>query len=125
MKYVRCYADSGGESHFEELEIDFQESAADADGDVPARAAPIPGGDVQFIRNKPGFFRDWHPTPYSWIGTIVQGRVEVTASDGESRVFGPGDVHVHEDETGKGHQTRVIGDETAVLMRTRLQAPLG
>ena len=122
MKYSVCVADPDGESRFEDREIPFDAGGGGTDdlGDVPMRAPKMPGGDVDFIQNPPGFFRDWHPTPYSWIGVIVQGEVEVTASSGEARRFGPGRVHVHEDRDGKGHQTRVVSDVPAILMRTKL-----
>ncbi len=37
--------------------------------------------------------------------------MEVTASDREIRQIGPGDVWQMEDLTGKGHRTRVLGND--------------
>jgi hypothetical protein len=118
LKYVRCYADAdaAGETHFEERELAL---TAPQPGSSE-RSPKLPGGEIDFVRMPAGHFHDWHPTPHRWIGVIVQGTVEVTASDGEARRFGVGDVHAHEDTGGKGHQTRVIGDEAVVLMRAQL-----
>ena len=35
----------------------------------------------------------------------------MTASDGKTRSFGPGDTVLMEDVDGKGHRARVKGDE--------------
>jgi hypothetical protein len=39
----------------------------------------------------------------------LKGHLEVTASDGEMRMFGPGDSVLMEDVVGKGHHSRVKG----------------
>jgi len=40
----------------------------------------------------------------------LEGTVEVEASDGERRRFGPGDVVLVEDVSGRGHVTHWVGD---------------
>jgi uncharacterized cupin superfamily protein len=40
----------------------------------------------------------------------LQGSVKITASDGESRVIGPGEVFLVEDTSGKGHKSHTLGD---------------
>jgi hypothetical protein len=35
--------------------------------------------------------------------------MEITTSDGETRLFGPGSMWLLDDTTGKGHNTRVLG----------------
>jgi uncharacterized cupin superfamily protein len=44
----------------------------------------------------------------------LKGYIEVTASDGEKRTFGPGDSVLMEDVAGKGHRMRVKGTEECV-----------
>jgi hypothetical protein len=46
--------------------------------------------------------------------------VELTASDGEKRVFRQGDVFLLEDTAGKGHQTRVLGGQDYVATIVQL-----
>jgi uncharacterized cupin superfamily protein len=56
---------------------------------------------------------DYAP-PARNIFFVVSGKWEVTASDGESRRFGTGDVLLVEDTIGKGHSSRVVSDTDAL-----------
>ncbi len=40
--------------------------------------------------------------------------MEIAVGDGTSRRFGPGDVMLAEDLTGRGHTTRVHGNEQRI-----------
>ena len=42
---------------------------------------------------------------------ILSGQLEIGCGDGSKQVFGPGDARLVEDTTGKGHTTRVVGNE--------------
>ena len=46
--------------------------------------------------------------------------MEVEVSDGEIRHFPQGSVWLHRDLTGKGHDSRVVGEEAAVLAMVKL-----
>lgn len=116
MKYARVYTGSDGETHFEDVDVQL---TGDAPGG-PQKSAKIPGGEIDIARLPVGAFEDWHPTPFSWIGAVLQGTVEVVVSDGEIRRFTVGDLHVHEDVDGKGHTTRSVGEDDLVVIRTRL-----
>jgi hypothetical protein len=48
------------------------------------------------------------------------GIVEVTVSDGEVRLFGPGSVALLDDLAGKGHTTRVVSEHGAQAMLIEL-----
>jgi hypothetical protein len=54
---------------------------------------------------------DWRPAPKREIVLCLSAQTEGMTSDGEMRRFGPGDVVLLEDTTGKGHRSRVIGDQ--------------
>jgi hypothetical protein len=41
----------------------------------------------------------------------LAGEVEIGLSDGTKHRYGPGHVTLAEDLTGKGHTTRVVGDQ--------------
>src|SRR5215468_8213673 len=58
---------------------------------------------------------------YAGLQSYLSGTVEVTASDGEFRRFGPGSLLLLEDTHGKGHSTRVL-DEDVVMLVTQLAA---
>jgi hypothetical protein len=51
-----------------------------------------------------------HPAPFRMLQSYLSGAVEVTASDGEARRFGPGSLLLLEDTHGQGHSTRVLED---------------
>jgi len=47
---------------------------------------------------------------------LVAGSLEVTASDGEVRLFRPGDAVLVEDTAGQGHATRSVNGEVIVAV---------
>lgn len=116
VSLLRIYADSTGESHFENLDVSYQ--AADF---VPP-APPVlmspsqPATDHSFERLHPGWQGDWHPVPQRLLAVYLSGSGEMTASDGEVRALLPGTVLLAEDTTGKGHVSRVTGTEEMNVM---------
>lgn len=113
MRITRIYTDDGGESHFEDRNIEV----APVDFAPPAPplnvGGPVPTTQMVFVEVPAGWFGDWHPAPRRqyWVGTV--GRLDVTVTDGETRRIGPGDVVLLEDLTGKGHVTRAVDDQGA------------
>ncbi len=104
MKYTRIYADPGGESHFEDVEIEMK----DAPYNTGAISEMFAARGVMF-RVSPDYFVDWHHAPRRQFVVNVTGTLEVTVSDGTTRSFGPGTVLLAEDLSGKGHRSRGIG----------------
>ncbi len=116
MKISRLYNDESGESHWDEIELDFtwQDFAPPA---KPLGATPFTGAkSVGFIQGEVGWIGDWHPVPQRQYMYTLQGVVETTVSDGETRRFPTGEGALLEDTEGKGHYTRVIGDEPLVMI---------
>ncbi|HUG16717.1 MAG TPA: hypothetical protein VMM78_17055 [Thermomicrobiales bacterium] len=105
MKYFRIYADSDGETHFEDLEINLGESSGQS-----SLSSLIPATGVIFRRSPSDQFIDWHPAPRRQFVITLSGEAEVEASDGEVRRIGPGSIMLAEDTSGKGHITRGVGD---------------
>ena len=103
--YLRLYTGDDGQSHFEELDL-----AMGPVGSSPMQAAT----GVTFRRAEPGEFIDWHPAPRRQYVITLSGQGEIEVGDGTVRRFGPGDVMLAEDLTGKGHLTRVVGNEPRV-----------
>lgn len=108
-QYKRLYSDENGESHFEELEIEL------APVDFAPPAAPL--NIAQFLPTAQsiwvGALAGWpgdkpHPSGHRQIFYTVQGKYEVTASDGTVRYFPAGSVLLLEDTSGKGHSTRIL-----------------
>jgi hypothetical protein len=116
MKYIRLFADPSGESHFEDVEIEF------ADNDYTASAPPLglspmtEATQFGFMNAPAGWESDWHPSSARNFFVVINGEWEVTASDGETRRFGPQSLLLVEDTMGKGHKSRVVSDSIAVMM---------
>ena len=106
MKYTRIYADSKGESHFEDVEIAMKPGPANA-GTI---SEMIAAKGVMF-RQSGDYFIDWHNAPRRQFVVNLTGTVEIVASDGEKRRLGPGTILLAEDLTGKGHTSRGLGGE--------------
>jgi uncharacterized cupin superfamily protein len=107
MKIIRLYADEKGESHFQDIEVEFE--APTPSGRVSARQ---PATGIIF-REVPGEYDlDWHPAPRRQYIINLDAGVQLTASDGEVRRVKAGDVVLVEDTWGKGHLSKAI-DNTA------------
>ena len=64
---------------------------------------------VSFLGGNPSWGGDIpHPTPRRQIMCTMSGRFRITASDGDQREFGLGQMLVLEDTTGKGHTTEIL-----------------
>ena len=108
MQVVRVYSGEDGESHFEELELPYEQLANSE------RTAMRSATGIQFRRAAPGNFVDWHVAPRRQYVITLEGQAEIGLGDGSKRIFNPGDVLLADDLTGRGHTTRVAGDEPRV-----------
>lgn len=117
MRYTRLFADAAGESHFEDVEVEF------ADTDYTASAPPLGLSPMTeatrfgFMNAPTGWESDWHPSSARNFFIVINGEWEVTASDGETRRFGPQSLLLVEDTIGKGHKSRVISDSIAAIVQ--------
>ena len=111
MKYVRLYSDSTGASHFgdEELKFTLADFAPPAPPISVSDAIQSEGAVV--ISSPAGWEGDWHPAPQRQYLICLTGQLQVEVSDGEERTFGSGEVILVEDTWGKGHVSRIVGEE--------------
>jgi hypothetical protein len=111
MHYYHLYSDDAGESHWRDVSV----SLAERTFAPPAKAIEISDGrasvNMLFLRLSTGWNEPQHPTPVRQTLICLRGCARVTASDGDTRDIGAGDVWLMEDVGGKGHHTRVISDE--------------
>jgi hypothetical protein len=109
MKYVRLHADKNGNTHFEDavLKLDEYDYRPPAPLVFVSHAYQTDG--VQFIRLPSGWAADAIQIPKKQFLICLTGHIEVTASDGKTRTFSPGDTILMEDADSKGHRTRVKG----------------
>lgn len=103
MKIHRLYADQKGESHFEDLEVEFAESTRA--GRLSARLSAT---GIIFREVSPDYDLDWHPAPRRQYIINLDAGVQLTASDGETRRIGAGEVILVEDTWGKGHLSKAV-----------------
>jgi hypothetical protein len=120
MRYTRVYADSEGESHFEDVEIGMEEQIFAPPAPPLKLSELVATSTFGFLTGPPGWSGERHPAPRRQFMLYLQGQVEAETSDGEVRRFGPGSVTLVEDTTGKGHRSRVIGDEDVVMAVVQL-----
>ena len=103
MKIIRLYTDEKGESHFEDVEIEFQEPTKS--GRVSAR---LPATGIIFREVPADYDLDWHPAPRRQYIINLDAGVDITASDGEKRRIGAGEIVLVEDTWGKGHLSKAV-----------------
>jgi hypothetical protein len=103
MRIHNLYVDEHGESHFRDVEVEWTEKTAT--GRLSAR---LPANGIIFRETLPDYDLDWHPAPRRQYIINLDGGVQLTASDGESRVIGAGEVILVEDITGKGHLSKNV-----------------
>ena len=120
VRYHHLYADETGESRWKDVDVPLEERvfAPPAQGIEVSDA--MAAGNLLFLRLRAGWSEPDHPTPVPQMLICVAGAAIVTASDGEARRIGQGDMWFMEDTTGKGHHTRVDGaaDFEAVIVQT-------
>ena len=97
---VRIYTGHDGQTHFEDLTIPAEEIQ-----NVAIQA----GSDMVFRRFPADYFSDWHTAPRRQYIFMLSGQMEIGIGDGTTRRFGPGDVVLADDLTGRGHTTRSVG----------------
>lgn len=113
LHYTRLFADSTGASHFDDEEMAF--TLVDFAPPAPAISLTqaFDARTVAIMSSPPGWSGDWHTTPQRQFIFVLAGRLKVQASDGEVRTFEPGAVILVEDTFGRGHISRIVGDERA------------
>ena len=108
MKLLRLFSDDDGESHFEDVDIPFEEVDDYFENTPPVMFSSFETAETYgFERVPPGWVGDWHPAPQRVLAIYLSGELEIQASDKEVRAIGPGTVLLAEDTTGKGHRNRV------------------
>ena len=106
MGFTRLFSSDDGESHIEELDLAGLSSAT---------PPTLKASSIAFRTYEPGHLIDWHTGPRRQFVITLSGRAEIGLSDGTVHLFEPGHVSLVEDLTGKGHTTKVVGDEPRVI----------
>jgi quercetin dioxygenase-like cupin family protein len=111
MSITRLYTGADGQTHIEALDL----------ASHPELTTLQAAKGIVFRTTQPGYFSDWHNAPRRQFVITLSGEVEIGLGDGSIQRFGPGHVTLAEDLTGKGHTTRVVGNQP----RMTATIPLG
>jgi hypothetical protein len=104
MRIHHLYEDSNGISHFRDIEVDWVEERH-----FSQLSARLPATGIIFRKTSGEYDLDWHNAPRRQYIINLDGGVQITASDGESRIIGAGEVLLVEDVSGKGHLSKAVG----------------
>jgi quercetin dioxygenase-like cupin family protein len=110
VRFMRMFTGDDGETHFEELPVEWSEREG-------TRTRLLEADGISFAQYESGTFVDWHTAPSRQYILHLTATVEATAWDGSTLVMEPGDVLLAEDTTGRGHQTRAITGGIAAFVR--------
>ena len=110
MAISRLYTGQDGQTHIEELDL----------ASHPELTTLMATKGIVFRSAEPGRFSDWHTAPRRQYVITLSGEVEIGLGDGSVHRIGPGHVNLAEDLTGKGHTTRVVGNQPRVTATIQL-----
>lgn len=120
MRITWFHGDGAGGSVFDELDIHLGRERRDAQGHLLRGSNVFGSPMVQFTELPAGLDQHWHPAPRRQLVTVLSGMLEVTATDGTARRFGPGEVFLADDAGTSGHLTRTVDGPALVQF-----APMG
>jgi quercetin dioxygenase-like cupin family protein len=105
---TRLYTGPDGQTHAQEIE------ALSPEGGNVYKLMANSGATIN--RAPPGRVADWHTAPRRQYVITLSGHGQVELIDGTKIDLGPGSIDLAEDLTGKGHITRVIGNEDRITI---------
>jgi hypothetical protein len=103
MHIHNLYTDAAGQSHFRDIEVDLIERRG-----ASLLSRRLPASGIIFRQTGAEHDSDWHNAPRRQYIINLDAGVRITASDGESRIIGAGEVILVEDTAGKGHLSQSV-----------------
>ena len=107
---TRIYTGPDAQTHAEEIDVKLTSGG----GAELSEVARVTG--LQFRRQAPNYFQDWHPAPRRQYVITLSGRGEIELAGGKKISLGPGHILLAEDVTGKGHISRGVGTEDRISL---------
>jgi quercetin dioxygenase-like cupin family protein len=111
---TRLYTGPDGQTHAEDIQITL---TGDPQNEV-SEMFKVTGAEIH--RSPAGRVNDWHVAPRRQYVITLSGHGEVEVAGGKKISLEPGHIELAEDLTGKGHITKVVGNEE----RVTIQLPL-
>jgi hypothetical protein len=103
IRVTRISTGADGETYFSDVEIPLKD-----EGSIGRLSPTLPATGVVFRQTPADYDYDWHPAPRRQYIVLLDGEIEITVGDGETRRFRGGDVLLVEDTEGRGHRTRTV-----------------
>jgi hypothetical protein len=103
MHYTRLYTGPDGLSYFEDVEVPLTDR-----GSGTELSELFDAKSMAMRRNTSAYELDYHTASRRQFVVNLTGIVEIVASGGETRRFGPGSIMLAEDTTGKGHLSQAV-----------------
>jgi quercetin dioxygenase-like cupin family protein len=108
---TRIFTGPDGKTHAEQIDVKL--APGGGSGEL-SEMAKVTG--LQFRRQAPNYFQDWHPAPRRQYVITLSGQGEVELDGGKKIPLGPGHILLAEDVTGKGHISRGVGSEDRISL---------
>ena len=106
MRIHNLYTDENGESHFRDIEVEWEEER-----NFSKYSRKMPATGIIFRETSGDYDLDWHPAPRRQYIVNLDAGAKLTASDGETRIIGAGEIILVEDIDGKGHLSQSVNGE--------------
>jgi hypothetical protein len=117
MHVTHLYTGDDGESHFQDSDIPLNDL-----GDIGRISEWLPVTGLALRETGPDYDFSWHNAPRrQYVVMLSGGRVEIEVGDGSKRSFGPGDILLAEDTTGRGHISRAVDAQTRLSLFIALE----
>jgi len=106
VNYVHLYTGDDDLSYFKDIDEPMKDGGP---GTELSKLFEAKGMIMR--RNTADYQLDYHPAPRRQFIFNLTGTVEIVASGGETRQFGPGSIMLADDTTGKGHISKALTPE--------------
>jgi mannose-6-phosphate isomerase-like protein (cupin superfamily) len=106
------YTGTDGQAYVKNIEV-----AARPSGVVDL----LPNSGIEIHRTQPGFSIGWHVERRRQYVITLSGRGEIDIAEGKKIILTPGTILLVENTTGKGHKTRVLGNQPWVALWVTLK----
>ena len=110
---TRIFTGPDGLTHAEEINVKLTPGGGSTETEL---AEMVKATGVQFRRQGPKYFQDWHPASRRQYVITLSGRGEIELTGGKKIPIGPGHILLAEDVTGKGHISRGVGSEDRISL---------
>jgi hypothetical protein len=122
FSFTRLYSDWSGESHFDDVQVNFASVDYTAAGPPLNMSTITSASHVRFMEAPAGWTSDWHTSSARTLFICLIGEWEITVSDGESRRFAIGSVILVENTSGRGHSSRITSVDGSLAAMIQLDA---